>query len=58
MNNVLDCDIVGCDFKLQLCLCLVFRPNTIDKDNNFIILPSLGKIVKLFFFENDDTGIK
>ena len=56
--NVLDCDRIVSEFKLQSRYYFHFRTDTLAKSNNFLILPAIGSIAPLLFFYEDSFGIK
>ena len=58
MVKAMDCGIVVSEFVLQLRYYVHFRANTLGKGMNPLILPALGNIVPLLFFEENGFGIK
>ena len=58
MVKAMDCGIVVREFVLQSRYYVHFRANTLGKGMNPLILPAMGKIVPLLFFEENSFGIK
>ena len=58
MVKVRDCGLYVNGFELQLCYYVQFRINTSKKGMNLLILPTMGLIVSLLFFFEDNIGIK
>ena len=56
--NVLGCDIVVSEFKLQSIYDVHFWTSTLTKGMNSLIPQAIGLIVKLLFFYKDGFGIK
>ena len=56
--NVLNCDIVVREFKLQSWYCIDFRTNTIGKDMNALIASVMDLRLALLFFYKGGAGIK
>ena len=56
--KVLDCRIIVSEFKLQSYYYIHFQTNTLGKGMNPLILPAMGYIVLLLFFEKDRFGIE
>ena len=54
--KAMDCGIVVCEFVLQSRYYVHFRANTHRKDMNHLILPGMGQIVPLLFFEENGFG--
>ena len=54
--NVLDYYIVESEFKLQLCYCIHFGTNTLEKSMNPLILQWSRIVLQLF--KNDGLGIR
>ena len=57
MVKAMDCRIVVREFEFQSRYHIHFRSNTLGKGMNLHILPDMGKIVPLQFFEKDIFGI-
>ena len=47
--NVLDCDIIVREFKIQWCYKIHFQTNTLGKGKNSLFLQDMGLVVKLLF---------
>ena len=56
MANLLDCDMVVCEFKLLSRYEL--RANTLRKIMKSLILPAMSPIISQLFFYTDSFGIK
>ena len=56
--NMLDCEIVGSEFKLQSSNYVHVRTNSLQKVMNPFIPPAIGSIVSLLSFYKDGFGIK
>ena len=58
MVKAMDCGFVVREFELQSRYYVHFRANTLGKGMNPLILPAMGYIVPLLFFEENVFGIK
>ena len=58
MADVLDCDIIVSEIKLQSHYYIHFQTNTLGKGMNSIINPSMGLIVPLLSCYKNGFGIK
>ena len=58
MANVLDCNIMLSEFKLQSQYYVYFQINTLRKAMNLLLFQAIGYIVSLLFFYKDGFGIK
>ena len=58
MANVLDFDIVVCEFELQSSYYVYFQTNTFGEGMNPLTPPAMSLIVPLLSFYNDGFVIK
>ena len=56
--NVLDCNNVIIEFKLQLCHCIHLQTNTLGKGLKLLIHLAMGQIVPALSFNKDEFNIK
>ena len=58
MGKAVNCRIVVSEFEFQSRYYVHVRANTLGKGMNPLILPVMGKIAPLLFFEKEEFGIK
>ena len=58
INKVLDCDLEVSEFELKSYCYLLFRTDILGKDMKPLILPAVGSIVSVQYFNKNSIGIK
>ena len=58
LANVLNCDFIVNEFKLQSCNYVHFRKNTSGTGKHTLIAEAIGEIVSLMFFHKYGFAIK